>query len=291
MSWACRNNDVARGVRLAGFTLIELLVCIAIIALLLGLLLPSLAGARGAAKLASCLSNQRQLTLAWTGYATDYRDRAMPLAYWTNGDIAQANAMFGTIGSTEQIFWWGSHGTSSSQVEYGRGFIAPYLDSSLSPRSVLECAEQPWGSYIPQGPFGQATSTYGYNGYYLSPAKTPGWGGGIGFRPWRRVFEVQRPCELLVFADAMLDFPPLANCALLDPPRLYSSHSWHRNDSPTTCFRHMAGRGQPGSAVTARADGSVRAVAPEVDWIVEGNMGSVGTSNGPAYVPDWAEWR
>ncbi len=50
------------------FTLIELLVVIAIIALLLAIVLPSLRLAKEAGKRVVCMSNQRQLSLAWTLY-------------------------------------------------------------------------------------------------------------------------------------------------------------------------------------------------------------------------------
>jgi len=275
-----------------GFTLVELLVVISVIAILISMLIPSLAGARDAARTVKCSSNLRQLITAWNLYANDSKDRAMPLAYWSVEDI----------GTGPQVFWWGTHGTPITPPDHARGFIAPYVDSALFDGSALECPSQRWGTYRPQGPSRTVTSTYGYNGYYLSPAKTPGWAASIGHRRWQGLSQLQRPAALLVFADALLPGVGAVqpgNTALLDPPLLYSKSGggkWTINPSPTTAFRHsratisLAGR----AAVAAFADGHAAPVSAQAEWLTHPSqgIGSVGgnQSNGPGYVPDWERW-
>lgn len=60
--------------RAAAFTLIELLVVIAVISLLAALLLPALVGAKMQAARVQCISNEKQMLVAWTLYAGDADD-------------------------------------------------------------------------------------------------------------------------------------------------------------------------------------------------------------------------
>lgn len=62
----------------SGFTLIELLVVVAVIAVLIGILLPALSGARKSGRSTQCASNVRQITVALTAYTADFKMKYPP---------------------------------------------------------------------------------------------------------------------------------------------------------------------------------------------------------------------
>ncbi len=76
--------------RKKGFTLIELLVVVAIIAVLVALLLPALNGARESARQVACMSNLKQIGMAFIYYLED-----------SNGMLPQAY-----VQSTNQTWFW-----------------------------------------------------------------------------------------------------------------------------------------------------------------------------------------
>jgi prepilin-type N-terminal cleavage/methylation domain-containing protein/prepilin-type processing-associated H-X9-DG protein len=88
-------------VRKTGFTLIELLVVIAIIAVLMAILLPALNRVKEQGKRAVCLSNLRQLTMAWIMYADE------------NDDVL----VNGAIGYSNQNMAWGDHRNETAWVD------------------------------------------------------------------------------------------------------------------------------------------------------------------------------
>lgn len=267
-----------RSRRRRAFTLVELLVVVATIAILFSLLLPGLAAARATARRARCLANLHILGHALHLYAADYSGAAMPLAYTDGTAIAS--------GSAEQLYWWGTN--SPAGVDYTRGFLWRYLAADLREGGLFECPDQPRTSYDDaQGENGSFTSTYGYNGYYLSPGQTPGWSTAIRMRPWQRMETARDAGRVFAFADTLLDLNGRSrNVALLDPPFLFSSGRWTANPCATTAFRHNRRSGA--LCVDGHAD----------MFGIEGGrwtsaalrIGSAGIENAPHYVPDWRSW-
>lgn len=103
-----------------GFTLIELLVVISIIALLIGILLPALGAAREVARMTGCLSNQRQLAIAYEVYAGDH-DRIWPTPVASPGTFGAIQP--GWWSWNETFVWKELQGNSPWNVDAVRGSV------------------------------------------------------------------------------------------------------------------------------------------------------------------------
>ena len=238
----------SRATRGCAFTLIELLVCIAIIAMLIGILLPSLRAARETGRTAVCLSNQRQLAAALHRYATDHDDHAAPGAPDFRANLTR----------------W--HGTRAST---GEPFCA--IDAPLTPYLATDSASPDAPSaairtcptfasvltrlHETDRGFERSAGGYGYNNAYLGVALVrdtpvdghPAWRVGDD-RTGARLARFVSPGASLAFADTA--FPDaLAPDRLVEysfaEPRFHPGYgaggSGFRAD-PSLHFRHGGGR-------------------------------------------------
>jgi len=137
-----------------GFTLVELLVVVAIIALLMSLLLPTMTRAREQSRLTVCGSNLRQLGLAVTAYAHANRDRiprgpAVPMPYSPQGwDEWASNQL--QIGALREFQGWGR--IIRPELGEPRAFFCPSDDTNDPIEELDRLTGDPnadaYGSYL-----------------------------------------------------------------------------------------------------------------------------------------------
>jgi len=145
-----------------GFTLIELLVVIAVIAVLMGILLPSLRLAREKVRIIICGSNQRQLVVGLASYATDNDDKLPPSPVkLAAANVARANYHHPMELNFHYTNKWGPVNPAQDQTyEY----TGKYLGSYLPDVDVFNCKVAPIDPKSPWPPPGstyEPVSTYG----------------------------------------------------------------------------------------------------------------------------------
>ena len=152
-----------RGLKRAAFTLIELLVVVAIIALLLSILLPSLSGAREQGKRAKCLSNLRSIGTSIYQYANDdSAEQTIPIMNQMVKNVASlgptADSGYALWRTANWFCWGGRSGQKIFKVADRGGYALardPINDSSggvaVTVRPDYDATERPLNLYMVSG--------------------------------------------------------------------------------------------------------------------------------------------
>lgn len=178
-TWTIRRGQAA-----AGFTLIEVLVVVAIIALLVAILIPSLSRARDQAQRASCASNLHQQMLSMSNYAAEARGFA-PWRGWFSYDISEVRReAYGYGGSSTKVLvntglLVGGLATSSStglvRFKYMKGWDALYCPSTLKIyKNAIKASPTAINGGLPTLWDASVSFTYGGYNYALPMAKRAG---------------------------------------------------------------------------------------------------------------------
>jgi len=129
--------------RRKGFTLVELLITIGIIALLMGLLMPALAGAREQSRKTKCANNLRALATAVNWYCQDN------------------HGFFPSLGVQPQQpsdwIWW----SGQTPDDFKQGALIKYLGTGADP-SVFRCPSDEWEEHQSIGAMLRQVYYYSY---------------------------------------------------------------------------------------------------------------------------------
>jgi len=179
----CRYMSPTKPSERKAFTLIELLVVIAIIAILMAILMPALNRAREQGRRAACLSNVKQLVLAWNMYADENDDKIVN----------------GATGFSFQTTPWGDHGKERAWVN---GYNPN--DEEAARQDIRDGALWPYikSEKIFRCPTGKRGEAFTYSIMFSMNAVKHPWVDGVQGAHVKRRSEIKpNPALRLVFID------------------------------------------------------------------------------------------
>lgn len=147
------------------FTLIELLVVVAILALLIAILLPSLSRAREQSRSVACQSNLRQLAMAQHMYAMEHKGAMITFGLAHGGSVSEHATWFNTL-----------------RRQYANALVA------RCPADRSEYWERPW-----PGTTQTRRVSYGINDYITGTLE--------GYESYSRHDRIRRPAATIVFVE------------------------------------------------------------------------------------------
>ncbi|HSW47285.1 MAG TPA: prepilin-type N-terminal cleavage/methylation domain-containing protein [Phycisphaerae bacterium] len=197
-----RRTDRARR---AGFTLIEILVVVAIVALLVSIMVPSIAAAREQGRRAVCLSNLHQSGTGFSMYAADFK-QYLPsrehFGYYIKGSkqgfttpqIINYGSLYGKyVGKDLHIFF------CPANIEHGYDDPAYGAASFLRPASSITFGGYIWAIPLLPGNYPRESTKGVYPAEGLSPRYVT-WADGKPYDPRKRPLQALEADNVIAYA-------------------------------------------------------------------------------------------
>jgi prepilin-type N-terminal cleavage/methylation domain-containing protein/prepilin-type processing-associated H-X9-DG protein len=239
--------------RLRAFTLVELLVVMGLISIMISLLLPVVGKARAAARSTACLSNVRQLGMAWQLYTAENKGRLLDYSWYTP--------------KTPDVAWEGYWLGMADQYQVrGDSLLCPAAAESSTQKQGYGSTNFAW------------TGAPGSNGSAIKLNATTYRVGSYGFNHYLTADDAQ--ITKITAIKELTEVPVCMDCAWVDALPIEQDASFPVDSPPDLNGNITAGSPEHWRFLLARhgrginvffADGSARWVALEETYLLKWN--------------------